>query len=689
MNLFPFLRRAVSTATQNLKVRVGSTLYPPGSDNVVTLPFERVVLPAAADPTTFQRLLDQMNQAAVQVSTQVQATLSQLRQLTQASTGLSYYVAQPAPGRVFRYDPTDTTSLDDGVLTVVDAGGNRYKVDLGGDVYISWLNVFPYSGTIDQAQDASAAFLSLAQLLNGKGLQGKWICFPAGRYRWDTAVVTNTDKDHFFTGQWRCPDGEAYMVTRGTGSIWFSSPWNVRNVIFDAAGGTPVTGKDANGYFPTDYRHQGYKDNCPIQVSAVCDLKNTYGINAAGHGIRFNGNVAYRNAMFPSGSNSSCAHMRDGYQPQGNAGAGIYVEGPDEGSVDNNEIYFRDAGAAGCSNNGWGYVDRSFLGCRTNNRQANNNTYGHNFVDNVNAIASLYGIYEEDTNQNYPSSFTGQVVVEGRLTGSPSFTQGATWLRGRNFSHVTTANLNLVGGGTAMRISGPGVAFETRLLGGNSTVVTQQEATSTDLIVVLAQQGARVQKPGSAASRVFERNSYWFEHLYYGPNLNDTEYATGVDDPTIQNKLWRVGDTLRLTGANIYLPEYYKCLRAGVLATGNAQYNGVTVSGNSSALLYTSAVPSMFTVGDYVQVGTSYAQVLAIDSANKVLTTDGYFESFSNRAIYHAPPLFQARGGHLSGLDAQKPAAPLLGTVDAGLLYYATDSTKTYRWSGAAWNQIT
>jgi hypothetical protein len=299
--ILPLLRRAV----QAIKFTVGGTTMAPNEDNVVDLPFERVQLPASADPAAFQRLFDQVASQAVQGSSQVQASIAQLRDMTTASASNSYYVASPAPGRVFAHDPTDFVTPDDGVFTIVSKAGLRFHAQLGESVYISWFGVEP--GDVANANDASLGFLSCAQLLAQKGLANRKIAFPAGRYRWSTQVVTNTDQSNNLSGTWYCPNGAATMVTGGTGGIWLSSQWNIEGIYFDAYGASPVL--NTQGQPNPNVRAQEYKDKCPVQVSAVCHFKNFQVNNAAGHGIRFNGNMAFRSAMFPTGSNSSCSHM--------------------------------------------------------------------------------------------------------------------------------------------------------------------------------------------------------------------------------------------------------------------------------------------------------------------------------------------------------------------------------------------
>jgi hypothetical protein len=691
MGIFPLTRR-LATAATSLRLLLNGQVLAPDVNNKLTLPVEAFVMPGIGDPTLFQSLLNQVMTQAVQTSTQVQASLDQLRALTTATTGLSYYVAYPAPGRVFQYDPTDHSTLDDGVLTVVSSAGLRFKHLPTSDVYISWLGCTPFNGAIGDATDASVAFLTLTQLLNQRGLQNKWINFPAGRYRWTTPVITNTDQFNNFVGGWRCTDGVATMVTNGTGNIWFTSNWLSDNIQWDAGGAPPVL--DAQGNRNNDYKAQEYKDKTCVRVSMTCKFRNFQVNNCAGHGMRWDGNVGFRNAMFPFGSNSSCSTV-DVYQFQGNGGAAIYIDGPDENSGDNNEIYFTNGDAAGLSNNGWGYIDRSFLGCRRVNCQHNSNLFGHIIVDSVNSKSSQIGIYEEDTNPDYPSRITGNSRVEGRFTGAPVISDSSVLVSGRNQSHIITPNIIFTGGGTGMQWAGANGATQKVIANDNALHLTQNIVGDTNYMLEEFATSAKLQSLGESTYRFAHAASIGLRSFYLGSRHNlvvTTNSLDGPADTQLRNVAFEVADRVFSELSSPARPDYWVCISGGDYArAGQSLSVTATVGANDGGQPRVSDA-SKLSIGDWFTLNGSSAKVLGFQTSG-LLITSGYFAVNSTaQTLVRALPLFKAAcAGSLTGPLASRPTT--LGVQDAGLRYYVVDpanaaNNQDTRWTGSAWQAI-
>ncbi len=85
------------------------------------------------------------------------ASISALRALTVTTNPQLYlqgYVADGDGGQGnFYYDPTDTTSSDNGGTIIVDAAGHRWKRDVSGPIHVKW-----FGAKCDGATDDSAAF---------------------------------------------------------------------------------------------------------------------------------------------------------------------------------------------------------------------------------------------------------------------------------------------------------------------------------------------------------------------------------------------------------------------------------------------------------------------------------------------------------------------------------------------------
>jgi hypothetical protein len=105
------------------------------------------------------------------------------------------------------------------------------------------------------------------------------------------------------------------------------------------------------------------------------------------------------------------------------------------------------------------------------------------------------------------------------------------------------------------------------------------------------------------------------------------------------------------------------------------------VNPNTRGDFSTDVPPTMFNAGDQVVIGGHFATITQVDVPSRLVHTSGYFDP-GNASVYHAPPTFQARGGHLSGPKAYMPGN--LSALDAGLTYYAVDEQKNYTWNGAA-----
>ncbi|WP_437613765.1 hypothetical protein, partial [Erwinia sp. V71] len=73
------------------------------------------------------------------VNSIILSSVSDLRQLTTISSTLLYIEGQD--GGLWQYDPDDVTTTDDGILTVVTAGGERIKRIYDGHIDLAWADV--------------------------------------------------------------------------------------------------------------------------------------------------------------------------------------------------------------------------------------------------------------------------------------------------------------------------------------------------------------------------------------------------------------------------------------------------------------------------------------------------------------------------------------------------------------------
>lgn len=121
---------------------------------------------------------------------QMGGTIEYLRQAVNIEMD-SIYITEGAKSGIFIYDPTDTTTEDDGVMTI-NSAERRYKRQYDGFVNVKWFDVVG-DGIVDDTAGIQAAI----DYLNPSGTpvykfmqspkQGGTLYFPAGRYR-----ITNT-----------------------------------------------------------------------------------------------------------------------------------------------------------------------------------------------------------------------------------------------------------------------------------------------------------------------------------------------------------------------------------------------------------------------------------------------------------------------------------------------------------------
>jgi hypothetical protein len=114
-------------------------------------------------------------------------SIAALRAATSATLGASM-VQLPMShragdgGGLFARDPADTTSADDGGVTIVDASGRRWKRVANGDWQARWWNVRNDGVAVDRA--------ALQAALTAAGAIGARLVFAPGRYRLDVAAGT-------------------------------------------------------------------------------------------------------------------------------------------------------------------------------------------------------------------------------------------------------------------------------------------------------------------------------------------------------------------------------------------------------------------------------------------------------------------------------------------------------------------
>lgn len=122
------------------------------------------------------------------------ATITALRSNTSATTPalfLQGYASTNDGGEgLFIYDPTDTTTSDDGGMVIVDASGHRWKRNRGSEVSVKWFGATGNGSTDDTTSfqnwinylRSNQAYLGLGNKTTGDGY------IPAGTYKITTSL---------------------------------------------------------------------------------------------------------------------------------------------------------------------------------------------------------------------------------------------------------------------------------------------------------------------------------------------------------------------------------------------------------------------------------------------------------------------------------------------------------------------
>lgn len=122
---------------------------------------------------------------------------------------------------VFQYDPTDTTSSDNGGTIIVDANSRRWKRDFSGSVNIRWFGCDP-TGTVDCTEQIQAAIDFLRSIRTSPPGYSGWgvgaLYAPDGKYLVNGTLTVNAAIGMLFYG-----DGEyaTSIVTTNDSGILF------------------------------------------------------------------------------------------------------------------------------------------------------------------------------------------------------------------------------------------------------------------------------------------------------------------------------------------------------------------------------------------------------------------------------------------------------------------------------------
>ncbi|GAA1604297.1 hypothetical protein GCM10009804_70790 [Kribbella hippodromi] len=114
--------------------------------------------------------------------TLVAITIAELRAMTAVTPGEYYYLVDKLREGTFRYDPTDTTSADNGGTVLVSAGGGRYKRTDQGPLDVRWFGATGDGVTDDTAAIQAAIVAAQIPRTSFSPLQADAVHIPVGRY---------------------------------------------------------------------------------------------------------------------------------------------------------------------------------------------------------------------------------------------------------------------------------------------------------------------------------------------------------------------------------------------------------------------------------------------------------------------------------------------------------------------------
>lgn len=103
-----------------------------------------------------------------------------------ADTSRVVYLSQGNASGTFRYDPGDTTTPDDSVMTIVDILGRRHKREIEGALQAKWFGVIANNSAIDN----TPAIQKAVRVAISRG--GGDIYFPVGLYYMSGTVYINS-----------------------------------------------------------------------------------------------------------------------------------------------------------------------------------------------------------------------------------------------------------------------------------------------------------------------------------------------------------------------------------------------------------------------------------------------------------------------------------------------------------------
>jgi hypothetical protein len=157
---------------------------------------------------------------------------------------LSGYYAEGDGGgdRVFRYDPTDTTTADNGGTVIVDSSGARLKqIDLGFLTSVKWFGAAPAQSAATNTTAINAAIA----LTNGQNMAGSvsagavnvrgFVWFPAGGTLAINPITINRPTNLGGVSQW----GSQLSLASGNTSPAFTIAVAYDSVNYPAIGPTP------------------------------------------------------------------------------------------------------------------------------------------------------------------------------------------------------------------------------------------------------------------------------------------------------------------------------------------------------------------------------------------------------------------------------------------------------------------
>ena len=347
----------------------------------------------------------------------------------------------------FQYDPTDTTSTDDGGTVIVLADGRRFKRDYSGAVNVAW---FEPKG--DDSTDDTQAFVKANSLAMSAPV-------VASTQSWPTSYVTIEVPP----GVYRVKGNRIFGSQVPTGNNGTSPPRIVRLI---GGGATivwePATEDDELFYF------DGTTDAWQIKNLSIFVVKQVIVPTGVGTIFRF-----YSNSSLTNQANASKFHFEDVTVRGGRYSVG--------GSTQRIKQIFRNTGDAMCDqvlveNSRFSHMNKVWSG---ENQQAVNITFSESafwgvapgaggiptvyfdFIamgDNFNVNNCSFSVYENETLLRTRSTSSG-----GYLTQSANFnfnfdtprfeiitgSAGGSWnLCDMDFGRFNLKNTNLaIGGG--------------------------------------------------------------------------------------------------------------------------------------------------------------------------------------------------------------------------------------------------